>query len=88
MKQKTFMQLYKKMSSTLTKDPQQIHSAGEDVNTVDKNTNEDDTWCMVSHVTNVASSTILKTYAEVPGAAQSIPYKRNLYINKSLALKW
>ena len=38
-------------------------------------------------VTNVASSTILKMYAGMPGAVQSAPVKRKPYMNKSLALK-
>ena len=55
------MQLYKEMSGTQTKDPQQTHlMCIEDVNTVDKNTNQDDIWHMERGVTNVASSTILK----------------------------
>ena len=37
---------------------------------------------------NVASSPTSKKYAEVPGATQSIPLKRILYMNKSFALKW
>ena len=76
------------MSGTLTKDPQQTHSPCEDdVNTVDKNTDQDDAQCMETGVTNVASSAILKIYAGVPGAACSIPLKRKLHTNKSLALK-
>ena len=68
------------------KKPQQIHSTWEeDVNTVDKNTDWDDAQCMAKGVTNVANSTILKMYAEVPGAAQSTPLKRKIYTNKSLA---
>ena len=74
------MQLYKKMSGTQTKDPQQIHSAlEEDVNTADKNTNQDNAQCMERGVT------ILKMYTEVPEAVQLTPLKRKLYTNKSLA---
>ena len=69
MKQTTLMQSYKRMSSTQTKDPLQIHSAQEkDLNSADKNTNWDDIQHMERGVTNVASSIILKMHAEVPGA--------------------
>ena len=71
------------------KTPQQAHSPHkEDVNTVDKSTNQDDAWHMKRDVTIVASSTILKMYAGVPGAVQSTPLKRKLYMHKSLASKW
>ena len=89
MKQKTLIQSYKKISSTEAKDPLQIHlTLEEDVNTADKNTNRYDAQHMARGVTNVASSTMLKKYAEVPGAVWSIPLRRKLYIKKSLALKW
>ena len=88
MKQNTFMQLYKKMSGTQAKNIQQIHSAlDEDVNNVQKTTNQDNAWHMERVVTNMASSTNLKMYTEVPGAAWSTPLKMKLYTNKSLALK-
>ena len=52
---KTVIQLYKKMSGTSKKDPQQIHSAlEEDVDTADKNTNQDDAQHMERGWTNVA----------------------------------
>ena len=57
-------------------------------NTVDKNTNQDDAQHMERGVMNVASSTILKMHARVPGAVWSTPLKRKLYMNKSLALKY
>ena len=40
------------------------------------NTNQDDAQQIARGVTNVASSTISKIYAEVPGAVWSIPSKR------------
>ena len=43
---------------------------------------------MARGVTNVARSTTLKQYAEVPRAVQSIPLKRKLYTNKCLVSKW
>ena len=43
---------------------------------------------MARGVTNVASSTTSKKYAEVPGTVQSTPFKRKLYTSKSLASKW
>ena len=42
---------------------------------------------MVRGVTNAASSTTSKKYAEVPGAAELIPLKSKLCTNKSLASK-
>ena len=85
---KALMQLCKKIRHT-DKNLQQTHSpCKEDVNIVDKNTNWDDAWHIKRGFTNVASSTILKMYAEVPGAVWSTPLKRKLYTNKSLALKW
>ena len=63
-----------------------MHSAlEEDVNTADKNTNPDAAQHMERGGT---SSTILKMSAEVPGAAQSTPLKRKLYMNKNLTSKW
>ena len=79
----------KKTQGTMSKNPQQIHSALEkDVNTADKNTNQDDSQHIERGVTNVASSTILKMYAEVPGAAQLTPLKRKLFTSNNLALNW
>ena len=76
------------MSDTQTKDPLEIHSAQEeDVNTSNKNTNQDSVQCMERGVTNVASSTVSKMFAEVPEAAQSTLFKRKLYTNKTLASK-
>ena len=76
------------MSDTQTKNPQQTHSPCKDVNTADRNTNQDDAQHMERDMKNVANSTILKMFAGVPGAAQSPSLKRKLYTNKSLALKW
>ena len=85
---KNLMLSYKNIPSTERKDQKEIHWALEvDVNTADKNTIQDDAQCMARDVTNVASSTS-KKYAEVPGAVWSIPLKRKLYTNKSLASKW
>ena len=88
-KAKTLTKLYKKMPDTQTKDPEQINLAlVEDVNTAYKNTNWDITWFMARYVTNVASSTILKTYKEVPGWMWSTPLRRKVCMNKTLASKW
>ena len=53
-----------------------------------KPTNQGDAQHMARSVINVASSTSSEKYAEVPRAAQSIPWKKKLNKNRSLTSKW
>ena len=74
------------MASREQQDPQQVQE--RDVNTAVKPTNQDDAWHMARRsVINAASATTSEKYAEVPRAVQSIPWKKKMNGNKSLASK-